>query len=63
MAGIQGNEYAVKSWNDYYQLSLKRTEFGVKKAKENWFDTEHDQWTEKNAGYLENAHLLQEFKN
>lgn len=44
MQGLTGNEYAIDSWKDYYQLSLKRAEEGLKNSKQKWFNTEHDRW-------------------
>lgn len=63
MTGLKGNEYAVTSWKDYYQLSLKRTERGLKSKKESWFQNEHKSWAITNLDVLEEAHLKEEFNS
>ena len=37
MRGLTENEFAVKNWKDYYNLSLKRAEEGLNQTKETWF--------------------------
>ena len=63
MTGLKGNEYAVASWKDYYQHSLKRTERGLKSKKESWFQNEHKAWAITNSDVLEEAHLREEFNS
>ena len=58
--GLKGNQFVVNSWKDFYQLSIKRTESGLKSAKDSWFRTEYGSWIESNAHRLENAHLVNE---
>ena len=58
--GLKGNNFAVDSWKDYYNLSLLRNEEGLNKSKDNWFKSQHSNWTTKNQGVLEVAHLSAE---
>ena len=60
VTGLQGNVFAVNSWKDFYTLSVKQSEMGVKKSKENWFKNEHQKWVSSNLGILEGAHLQAE---
>lgn len=48
MTGLTGNEFAVSTWKDYYQLSLRRTEEGLNYTKNQWFSTEHQKWYDQN---------------
>ena len=58
--GLKGNEFAVNTWKDYYKISLKRNEMGLNESKEQWFNTEHQNWAIKNQGVLELAHISAE---
>ena len=57
MNGIKANDYAVSNWKEYYELSLKHAESGVKHAKEQWFNNTHKQWQLHNKCNLEPAHI------
>ena len=57
MHGIKNNDYMVQSWKEYYCLSLKHTESGVKAAKDQWFRNTHEQWRQQNKNTLESAHI------
>ena len=60
VVGLQGNNFAVDSWKDYYNLSLLRNEEGLNKSKDNWFKSTHRSWATKNQGVLEVAHMSAE---
>ena len=44
--GLKGNNFAVDSWKDYYNLSLLRNEEGLNKSKDNWFKSQHSNWAQ-----------------